>query len=431
MIEYPGKFTTAKVFIDSIESECVSQIIRFINHEAFTNPVAIMPDCHSGKGSVIGFTMELTDKVIPNIIGVDIGCAVLSTNIGKINLNLESLDIEIRKRIPFGANHHSEPIINMEKEFPWKESTELCRRFVMNYNNKFKTNYNPIEYSYDWFIEHCRRAKIDSRLAKCSLGTLGGGNHYIEIGKSKNTQELWITIHSGSRKFGLEVCNYHQKLAEKKIVPKEDFNEQVKLIKEEFKHNKKQIKCEIEKLKLANKHIKKDELAYLENDKMMNYLFDMIFAQNFAQFNRQIMMNIVFDILNIEPIETIESVHNYINFEDLIIRKGAISSYSGQKMIIPFNMKDGMIICDGKSDPEWNYSAPHGAGRIMSRTKAKERIKLKDFQDDMAGIYSTSVNKATIDESRFAYKDSELIKMCIVDTANIIDYITPIMNMKA
>ena len=271
--------------------------------------------------------------------------------------------------------------------------------------------------------------------AELSIGTLGSGNHFVEASKSDSCEDFWITIHSGSRNFGKMICEYHQEKA-KNILDKKR-NEGLRDKIEEITSNtsdKTKIPFLINE---AKKELGLDfdfdvkGMEFLEGNDAFEYLIDMVVAQKYAQFNRKMMLNIICGILNVtKPKEIIESTHNYIDFRDFIIRKGAIRSYIGEKMIIPFNMRDGILVCEGKSNSEWNNSAPHGAGRIMSRTKAKESIDIDLFKKQMEGIYSTSVCKGTLDEAPDAYKDSKMIELAIEPTATIIDKLKPLLNIK-
>ena len=263
-----------------------------------------------------------------------------------------------------------------------------------------------------------------------SLGSLGSGNHFCEVGRSQNTDDIWITIHSGSRHLGKKVCEYWQKIASnKKVFGFGETREVIKSIKDfspkgEWDRRIKSFYNELKK-------IKPSPLDFLEGKEKDGYIEDMKFCQDYASMNRLIIMKDVMTILNIhQEKDEIESVHNYIDFKDNIIRKGAIRSYIGERMIIPFNMRDGILICEGKSNPDWNFSAPHGAGRVYSRSKAKAELSLEKFSKDMEGIFSTSVCNGTIDESPDAYKDSKIIEQAIEPTAKILDRIIPIHNMK-
>jgi RNA-splicing ligase RtcB len=394
MLTYEGQYTTANVMIDAIDQETVKQIYQFINHEAFKNYVAIMPDCHAGAGAVIGFTMPMTDLIIPNVIGVDINCGMLMYILNKNPFEKnspENIDKIIRQTVPFGPRVREEQnIIDFSHDLWWKEISLDNLNSITKLNKKFGTSYPITKYNVEWFEEKCNQIEIPIDRAINSLGTLGGGNHFIEFGKSINNDKWSITIHTGSRQFGLKVAKYWQKKAGK------------------------------------------GELAYLQGDDMFGYLTDMIFAQHYARLNRQtigydIILNLNIEISDIE--EIIETNHNFIDFDDFIIRKGAIRSYENEKMIIPFNMEDGIILCEGKSNLEWNYSAPHGAGRLGSRRWAKENLNIEEAKSSMQnkGIYCS---KLPLDEARGAYKNPSLIEEAIGPTATIIDRFVPVLSMK-
>lgn len=429
MFRLTGKYTYADVMIDDVDQETVSQIYSFINHPAFTNPIAIMPDCHAGKGSVIGFTMQMADKLIPNVIGVDIGCGMLTSNVGKnINLSLSEIDRKIRQKIPFGANYHKRGVMHMDKDFPWKQTNVIREKFRISYRDEYGIDIDHFEYDMNWFRDKCKTIRCDFTRAISSLGTLGGGNHFCELGVDLSGDH-WFTIHSGSRNFGKCVCEYWQNKAKK------DFNDTIKVnsakniddLKSKYSGDDLYRKIQEEKQK---KVIVSEDQLWLEGDAVGGYLTDMIFAQMYADVNRSEMMKIVLDVLGTEASDTISTIHNFIDFNDFIIRKGAIRSYNGGRMIIPFNMRDGILICEGKSNVDWNYSAPHGAGRVLSRSKAKKTIDVESFKEQMKDIYSTSVGYSTLDEAPDAYKDAKMIEEAITDTATITHRIKPILNMK-
>jgi RNA-splicing ligase RtcB len=443
MIEIKGKYTSAIVTIDDIEEECINQLFRMTNHVAFDLPIKIMPDTHAGKGSAIGFTMPFGNKLIPNVVGVDIGCGMLSANIGdKLSITLKEFDDRMRRDIPMGVNTHEKSFkfnssdkFSFDKYFPWEELNNEMLAFIRVYNTKFGTNYSYNKYDYKNFGALCQKIGMKPNRAELSIGTLGGGNHFIEVSKSDNTGEIWVTIHSGSRNFGKMICEYHQEKA-KKIL---DNNRNV-VLKDKIEGviNNTEDKSKIPFLiNEAKKELGLDfdfdikGMEFLEGGAAFEYLIDMLVAQKYALFNRQMMLAIICQILGgIKPLDTIESIHNYIDFRDFIIRKGAIRSYIGERMIIPFNMRDGILLCEGKSNSEWNNSAPHGAGRLMSRGKAKENIDIDKFKKQMEGIYSTSVCKGTLDEAPDAYKDSKMIEAAIEPTATIIDRLKPLLNIK-
>jgi len=422
--------------IDDVEESCVSQIHHFTNHLAFTNPVAIMSDCHAGKGSVIGFTMEMTDKIIPNVIGVDLSCGVRSIDIGKsLNISLEELDRKIRKSVPFGTDIHEKAVINMKKDFPWRRLNIQAEKFTMAYFNKFGINLNPPDYNIDWFLEKSKQIGVNLKRAINSIGTLGASNHFCEVGISKNGNSYWITVHSGSRNFGKCVCEYWQNRAIR-ILNEDKRNllqNRILQIREEHKETPRQIKEEIKEVrkKLGLDYgINMKGCEWLEGTDATGYLFDMIFSQMYAEINREYMIRAIEKIIKTERTDEIETIHNFIDFNDLIIRKGAIRSYEGERMVIPFNMRDGILICEGRSNKDWNCSAPHGAGRTMSRSQANKVLDLEEFKNQMKDIYSTSVGKNTLDEAPGAYKDSSIIENTISPTAIIRDRIKPILNLK-
>lgn len=440
MFEIKGKYTTALITIDDVEQQCVDQIHRMTNHPAFTEKIVIMPDTHAGKGSVIGFTMPLPNKVVVNTIGVDVGCGMLSFNIGDAITDnkdkLLKLDEKIRSIVPFGnqiQQRSAVPSHYFEKNYPWDEANDVAKKFAVSYNKKFGTNYQPITYNYDWFEKKQKQLGMRQD-AEMAIGTLGGGNHFIEVGKSVNTGDVWVTIHCGSRNFGLQVCEYHQKNAAKILKEKRDLDLRPQI--EEIKNSadKKDIANQIAKLR-KNLGVDFDGvnmagMEFLEGQAAMDYYFDMIFTQIYAQFNRKRIMENISKVIGCTIKDSIECIHNYINFSDLIIRKGSISSYVGERSIIPFNMAEGLLICEGKSNPEWNFSAPHGAGRLMSRGEASRNIDLDNFKFKMKDVVSTSVCKSTLDEAPQAYKSAKMIESAIEPTVTILDRVKPILNLK-
>jgi len=441
MYTIKGKYTEALLTIDNLEEECINQVYRMINHVAFDKPVAIMVDGHAGKGSCVGFTMPLSINVIPNVVGVDLGCGIASANLGnKLNITLKKLDDEIRARIPMGTNAHERPYkinsetFSFEKHFPWESLSKELLNFIRAYNEKFDTNYKFQSYDYRDFGALCNKINAKRNRVELSVNSLGSGNHFAEINVSQSG-DYWANIHSGSRNFGKLICEFHQGQAKKILDNKRNkiLNEKIQNIVSNTK-DKSKIKSLIDE---AKKDLGLDfdfdikGLEFLEGGAAFEYLKDMVVAQKYAEFNRQQMLLTICDILGgIQPKETIETVHNYIDFRDFIIRKGAIRSYVGEKMVIPFNMRDGILVCEGKSNSDWNYSAPHGAGRKFSRSKSREIIDLNKFKKQMEGIHSTSVCRGTLDEAPDAYKDSKMIEEAIEPTAFIIDRLKPILSIK-
>lgn len=405
MIELKGKCNMAKVYTDNIEQEAISQIIELCNIDAFEGSnIRIMPDVHAGKGCVIGFTANLGDKVIPNLVGVDIGCGMLVVELGKIKVNLEQLDDIVHSYIPAGQETHEDRIVKFD---------ELQNLY-------------------------CYRELKDTERLERSIGTLGGGNHFIELNKDDN-DNVYLVIHTGSRNLGKQVAEYYQDLAIDLCSRKEDYYKEKEEIIKSYKEKGKKhlIQSALKDLedKYKNSHPKyPKDLCYLTGIYREKYLHDMQICQRYATLNRKTIANIILDRLlnkHIGNFEYFETIHNYINFKDNIIRKGSISAYKDEKVLIPMNMRDGSLICVGKGNPDWNFSAPHGAGRLMSRGKAKEVVSLEEFKEAMRGIYTTSVNESTLDEAPMVYKSMEEIIKNINDTVEIIKIIKPIYNFKA
>lgn len=396
--EITGKYNTAKVFTNVIENEAVEQIKILCNQEFITgSKIRIMPDVHSGAGCTIGTTMTITDKVIPNLVGVDIGCGMETVMIADKEIDLEKLDKLIYEKIPSGHNIRKIP-------------HELINEIDLNQ------------------LRCTGHVKMDR--ATRSIGTLGGGNHFIEAGKDEEGN-IYITVHSGSRHLGLEVANYYQKMGYKALnkVSDVDIDKTIEQLKNEGRE--KEINKIIKEIK---KQIITDipqALAYVSEELFDDYIHDMKLIQRFAVLNRKAMMDEIIKGLRTEVIEEFTTIHNYIDTDMMILRKGAVSAKKGEKLLIPINMRDGSLICIGKGNEDWNYSAPHGAGRLMSRTKAKKTFELRNFKKEMEGIYTTSVNKDTLDECPMAYKAMDDIVKNIGDTVDIIKRIIPIYNFKA
>lgn len=434
MIELKGKYNQdCKIFLDEVEEGAIELVENILNHEITEGvQVRIMPDTHVGKGIVIGFTMPMTTMINPNYIGVDIGCSVTSY---KLNKRFDSADLPkvnkvIRKAVPMGYE------IRRGRDFNYwwveeylKTVTENINHFQAEWNKRFSDNKEAITVDRAYITQLCEKVKIKEGMFYNSVGSLGGGNHFIEIGESANDGSHYLTLHSGSRNFGLKICNYHaNKMKVTKSLPQE--------YQEEFEYiTKNTVPTSDIPIKLAELNaryeIGKTEYLLQGND-MYEYLVDMVIAQTYAEFNHRAMAHSIFvGLRDVEAVEKIHSKHNFIDPQDWIIRKGAIRAYKGEKMIIPFNMRDGLLICEGKSNADWNYSAPHGAGRILGRNQAFKSLDMEEFEKEMVGIYSTSVCKSTLDEAPMAYKDKDVIINAIQDTAVILDTVKPILNIKA
>ncbi len=434
MIELKGKYNQdCKVFLDEVEEGAIELIQNILNYEISEGvQVRIMPDTHVGKGIVIGFTMPMTNMVNPNYIGVDIGCSVTSYKLNRRfdTDDLPRIDKLIRKAVPMGRD------IRKGKDFNywWVDEyfqvvTENLNNFQNEWNRRFSDNKPVITIDKDYIAKLCKKIGTGEKKFYNSVGSLGGGNHFIEIGESVNDGSHYLTIHSGSRNFGLKVCDYHaKKMIASKLRPQEYHDEFKNITQNTIPTSDIPIKL----AELDERYgVGKKEL-FLKGNDMFEYLVDMVIAQTYAEFNHQAMAHSIFvGLRNIEAVEKIHSMHNFIDTCDWIIRKGAIRAYEGERMIIPFNMRDGLLICEGKSNVDWNYSAPHGAGRILARNQAFKTLDMDEFKSEMEGIYSTSVCKSTLDEAPMAYKDKALIIEAIKDTATILDTVKPILNIKA
>lgn len=389
-MELNTKYGTIKIYAKTIEDQAIGQVTVMANSILGENAnIRIMPDAHAGAGCVVGTTMRITDKVCPNLVGVDIGCGVtMVKSNGEFKGKLEKVDKIIREKVPSGMNVHSMP---------------------SKYAN---------------FLENMRcYKKLDKRaidLSARSLGTLGGGNHFIEI-----YDNGYISVHSGSRNIGLKVAEFYQDLAIKSVtkamrdLQKEAIQNCVPTMREQFiKENK-------------TKYSIQNNLAYLVEENKEDYLHDVSIMQEFAELNRKTIIDTILKEFKFRAEEVIDSVHNYIDVKTNILRKGAISAKAGEKLVIPLNMRDGVLICVGKGNEDWNYSAPHGAGRLYSRSEAKKHFTVSEYKKTMQGIYSSCISAGTLDEAPFAYKNFEEIIETIEPTVDILARVTPIYNFKA
>lgn len=381
-----------KVYAKTFEDEAYSQVEKMANYDPYLNSkIRIMPDAHAGKGCVIGTTMTLNGAVTPNLVGVDIGCGMLSAYFNVNDIDLEKLDKVIRENIPSGFSVHEKPIHSFDLQ------SLYC--------------YKAIE-GKDWYMQQ-------------SLGTLGGGNHFIEANRASDGR-IMIVVHSGSRNLGVQVCNYYQELAVKNLSVRNDVKELIAILKSEGRER--EIQSELKKIKPC---VVDKELAHLTCVDFEHYIHDMEIVQRYASMNRSLIMNTICRNMGLLADDYISTIHNYIDVNNMILRKGAASAQKGEKLIIPMNMRDGSLICVGKGNEDWNCSAPHGAGRLMSRAKAKESISMQDFKKSMSDVYTTSVCEDTLDEAPQAYKSADEIISLIGDTVEIIDVVKPIYNFKA
>lgn len=399
-IEIKGKVSTALCYVNVVEEEAIEQIKRMCDYPMSEgSQIRIMPDVHVGKGCTIGTTMTVKDRVVPNVVGVDIGCGMYTVNMGKVDIDLERFD-DIVYSIPSGTG-------------VWEGRQER----------------------FDLTKLICYRQLKDTKRIERSIGTLGGGNHFIEIDESEDKTK-YLVIHSGSRSLGKQVAEIYQKLAvdlDKGIgYYLEARDEIIRSYKEAGRRS--EIQEALKKLKWEKENeypSMPEDLCYLSGKYLEDYLHDIKICQDFARKNREKMAEIILEKANIKALEAFHTTHNYIDTDEMILRKGSIAAHKGEKVLIPINMRDGSILALGKGNPDWNYSAPHGAGRLMSRTKAKESLDMDEYKDSMKGIFTSSVNEGTIDEAPMAYKSINDIIDVIGESVDIIEVIKPIYNFKA
>lgn len=395
MIHIQGQHTDAIIYTNTPQQAAIEQIEELVNMQFMEGTkVRIMPDYHAGKGCVIGTTIELNNRVVPNLVGVDVGCGVFVAEIGKQPIDFQKLDSVIRTYVPSGNDIHEE------------ESNSR----------------NTEAFENDLFIASGLKNEYTNR----SLGTLGGGNHFIEVAKDDQGCH-YLLIHTGSRYVGAKVANWHQNRAYESL-RRIDLTEKIEELKTQGRH--KEIQAMINSYKEENPVIPKD-LAYLEGDLFNDYIHDMKLAQQFAYANRQTIASIIAEHMGFDYKDQFDSVHNYIDIDAMILRKGAVRAALGEQLVIPMNMRDGSFICIGKGNDDWNQSAPHGAGRVLSRSQAMKNLSLDQYKQTMEGIWITSVTLDTLDEAPEAYKPMEEIQSLIGETVKITKRIIPVYNFKA
>ena len=400
MLEIKGKVNTAICYARVVEDEAIDQIRRMCDYEMTAGSrIRIMPDVHAGKGCTIGTTMTIIDKAVPNVVGVDIGCGMYTVNLGRIDLDYAKVD-EAAHFIPSGKS-------------VWEGRGER----------------------FDLTGLACYRELKDTKRLERSLGTLGGGNHFIEIDEAKDGTK-YLVIHSGSRNLGKQVAELYQRLAINLSRGYGDYLEKrdeiIRTYKEQGRKN--EIQAALKQLHWETSEKGSaipEDLCYLTDKYLADYLHDVEICQAFARRNREKMAEILLARAGIQGGESFHTIHNYIDTEEMILRKGAIAAHSGEKVLIPINMRDGSVLAVGKGNPEWNYSAPHGAGRLMSRTKAKTTLSLDEYKQTMEGIYTTSINENTLDEAPMAYKSLADILDVIRESVEVIDVMKPVYNFKA
>ena len=400
MFEIRGKMNTAICYAKVVEEEAVEQIRRMCDCE-FTagSRIRIMPDVHAGAGCTIGTTMTVEGKAVPNIVGVDIGCGMYTVNLGKAEIDFEKVD-EAAHFIPSGTH-------------VWDGRRER----------------------FDLTGLACYRSLKDTRRLERSLGTLGGGNHFIEIDEAADGTK-YLVIHSGSRNLGKQVAELYQQLAVDLAKGKEAYfiarDELIRTYKEAGRRKEiEKALCELKKQYVEKETAVPEDLCYLYGSYLADYLHDVEICQRFARRNREKMAEILLERTGLAAGEAFHTIHNYIDTDEMILRKGAIAAHAGEKVLIPINMRDGSVLAVGIGNPEWNYSAPHGAGRLMSRRAARENLNLEEYQKTMEGIYTTSVNAATLDEAPMAYKSLNDIIDVIRESVDVVDIMKPVYNFKA
>ena len=398
MIILNGKYNSAKVFTDNIEQDAIAQIIAFCSQPMSEGAqISIMPDVHAGAGCTIGTTMTITDKVIPNLVGVDIGCGMETVRLKEKHIELQKLDKLIFEKIPSG-------FAIREKPHRYGEKIDLTELYCYKH--------------------------IDSLRAEKSIGTLGGGNHFIEADKGEDGS-IYIVIHSGSRHLGVETAKFYQNEAYRRLNKSGDKEAEELIARLKAEGREKQIQSELKKLTNTKTTSVPKHLAYCEGELFDQYIHDMKIVQKFAMLNRQAMMDEIIKGMHLHVEEQFTTIHNYIDTDKMILRKGAVSAEAGERLLIPINMRDGSLLCTGKGSAEWNFSAPHGAGRLMSRSEAKQSFTVSEFKKQMKGIYTSTVSASTLDECPMAYKPIEDIVNNIGDTVTVNEIIKPIYNFKA
>ena len=478
-LDLEGEYTTATVMIDDeslLEPSAREQIQTMIDHEAFTEPVVIMPDTHWGSGAPIGFTMSLPDRVVPNVVGVDVGCGMAATNLGSsLSLSGPERERRIREAVPMGRDVHAyDDAPHLVDKFPFDRANDVFERFDEAYRERFGRSIDPLTFEFSgydgqYFKDLCDRVLSRKRQGIGhviqSAGTLGGGNHFVELARARESGDYWLVIHSGSRYLGLAVAEYWQQRATeyrnadavREAIPEED-RQYLKfdpdavsdadlhtwitggmgeshIDREAVLADKdgKAIERTFDRLNDVEPQPegRNTDLDYLDGREAHGYYVDMLFAQQYARWNRELMSDAICEALGIDPVERFQSIHNYIDFRDLTIRKGATPAREGQRLLIPFNMAEGSVIARGKGNDEYHQTAPHGAGRVMSRRQAHSDVDMDEFAAAMDGVYSESVIEGVRDEAPMAYKDAEAILSAIRPTADVVEYVDAVHNLKA
>ncbi|WP_436926195.1 RtcB family protein [Halosimplex amylolyticum] len=475
-IELEGEHTTARVLVDDeslAEDNCLAQIQELVDHPAFTQPVRVMPDTHWGAGAPIGFTMPLAERVVPNIVGVDVGCGMASTNIGdELPLSDAERERRVREAVPMGRSVHDyDESVHLVDDFPFERANEVFASFDAAVRERFGRSVEPVEFDFDGYDGEYFKSLCDRVLTGRagmghvirSAGTLGGGNHFVEFARARNSGEYWLVIHSGSRYLGKAVAEFWQARATEQrdadvirsAIPAE-YAEYVKFdpetvsdadlkawvtggmgeshlrkdaIRTDFDDDR--VDAVFETLSNPGGDDRNESLDWLEGREADGYYVDMLFAQQYARWNRELMSEAICGALGVEPVERFQSIHNYVDFRDLTVRKGATPAREGQRLVVPFNMAEGSLLARGRGNDEYHQTAPHGAGRVMGRREAHESLSLEAFEASMEDVYSESVVDDVLDEAPMAYKPAEAIAEAVEPTAEVVDWLDPVHNLKA
>ncbi|MFD1512866.1 RtcB family protein [Halomarina rubra] len=482
VIELSGEYTDARVLVDDeslVEESALDQVRELIDHPAFTEPVRVMPDTHWGAGAPIGFSMPLSDRIVPNIVGVDVGCGMTATRLGD-TLPLADAEREraVRDVVPMGRNTHDyDDSVHLVEQFPFERANEVFASFDAAYEERFGRPVAPLEFEFDgydgdYFESLCARVLAGRNPGMGhiiqSAGTLGGGNHFVEFARGRESGDYWLVVHSGSRYLGLATAQFWQERASERrntqairdAVP-EEYAEYLRFDPEtvsdedlyawvtggmgESHIDKERLRAELDGKAIEHafdalgdlaptsdgSEERNTDLDWLAGREAHGYYVDMLFAQQYARWNRELMSENVCEALGVDPVERFGSIHNYIDFRDLTVRKGATPARDGQRLVVPFNMADGSVIARGKGNDEWNDTAPHGAGRTMSRRQAHREGSLEEFAAAMDGVYSESVVESVLDEAPMAYKPADAIADAIEPTATIEEWLDVVHNLKA
>ena len=478
-IELDGQYTTARIMVDDeslIEDSAREQIQSLIDHEAFTEPVRVMPDTHWGAGAPIGFSMPLPDRVVPNVVGVDVGCGMAATNLGPdLPLADEERERRVREAVPTGRSVHDyDDAPHLVDRFPFERANDAFERFGAAYRERFGRGIDPLTFDFSGYDEAYFKGLCDRVLSRKRQGmghviksarTLGGGNHFVEFARARDSGDYWLVIHSGSRYLGLAVAEYWQERAtnlrnadaireavpegheqyltfDPEAVSDADLYAWVTGGKGESHIDREAVLADFEGKAIEETFdrlnaIEPDpderntDLNYLDGREAHGYYVDMLFAQQYARWNRELMSDAVCEALSVDPVDRFQSVHNYIDFDDLTIRKGATPAREGQRLVVPFNMAEGSVLARGQGNDEWHETAPHGAGRTMGRREASEKGSVEEMAAAMEGVYSESIQESVLDEAPVAYKDAERIAESLAPTAEVVDWLDPVHNLKA